>query len=306
MSNLLEAQKFAERVANIYIDYPRIQRIYDILSSMRCLGAFNDRSESQSNLFIIGQSGVGKTKMIKRYAEINKGYVKKDEKGEYDIKPVVYLELPNPFTILELYQSIIRALGAPIFTSRSTIGDAKRQAFTLLEKQQVEMLIFDEMDYILDSRYVKPQEAMDAIKHIGNVASSSLVCIGTLSVDELRKINFQYFRRFPKIELERFNELNDEFCIFLNSIEEQIAPVESIGLGDLDTNLPQVFYAMSKGVVSIITRTIQEAYRLLGVFNTDFDDISKARLNIDVIYSAYKNIVGDMDMEEFENAVCSK
>lgn len=113
MHNLKEAKDFAERVANVYVNYPRIQRIYDMLSSMRCLGEFNGRTESQSNLFIIGQSGVGKTKMIKKYTEMNKGYVKIDDGVEYDIKPVVYLELPNPFTILELYQSIIRALGAP-------------------------------------------------------------------------------------------------------------------------------------------------------------------------------------------------
>ncbi|MFW2503480.1 TniB family NTP-binding protein [Clostridium diolis] len=306
MSSLLEAKKFAERVANIYIKYPRIQRIYDVLSSMRCLGTFNNRNESQSNLFIIGQSGVGKTRMIKRYAEMNKGFVKIEDGIEYDIKPVVYLELPDPFTLLELYQSIIKALGAPIIMYRPSIGDAKRHAFTLLEKQQVEMLIFDEMDYILSSRYIKPQEAMEAIKHIGNVASASLVCVGTPQVDELRKLNFQYFRRFPKIELERFNELNDEFCTFLNNIEKQINPIEEIGLGDMETNLPQVFFAMSKGIVSIITRTIQEAYRLLGVFNEDFDDISKAKLSIDFIYAAYKNIVGDINMEEFEKAIYLK
>lgn len=306
MPNLLEAQKFAERVANIHIKYPRIQRIYDVLSSMRCLGTFNNRNESQSNLFIIGQSGVGKTRMIKRYAEMNKGFVKIEDGIEYDIKPVVYLELPDPFTLLELYQAIIKALGAPIIMYRPSIGDAKRHAFTLLEKQQVEMLIFDEMDYILSSRYIKPQEAMEAIKHIGNVASASLVCVGTPQVDELRKLNFQYFRRFPKIELERFKELNDEFCTFLNNIEKQIDPMEEIGLGDMETNLPQVFFAMSKGVVSIITRTIQEAYRLLGVFNKDFDDISKAKLSIDFIYAAYKNIVGDINMEEFEKAIYLK
>lgn len=303
MSSYIEARNFAERIANIHINYPRIQRIYDILSSMRCLGGFNGRNESQSNLFILGQSGVGKTKMIKKYAEMNKGYTKIEDGVEYDIKPVVYLELPDPFTVLELYQSIIRALGAPQIMYRPSIGDAKRQVFTLLEKQQVEMLILDEMDYILNSRYVKLQEAMDAIKHIGNVASVSLVCVGTPPVDNLRKLNFQYFRRFPKIELERFNELDDEFCMFLSSIEKQINPIEYIGLGDLETQIPQLFYSMSKGVVSIITRTIQEAYRLLGVFNDDFKDMSKAKLNVDTIYIAYKNIVGDMNMDDFEKAI---
>jgi hypothetical protein len=306
MSNLSEAQKFAERVANIHINHPKIQRIYGVLSSMRCLGTFNGRTGSQSNLFILGESGAGKTMMMQKYAEMNKGYIKIEDEVEYDIKPVVYLEIPDPFTVLELYQSIIKALGAPQIMFRPSIGDAKRHAFTLLEKQQVEMLIFDEMDYIFDSRYVKIQEAMNAIKHIGNVANVSLVCIGTPDVDKLRKLNFQYFRRFPKIELEIFSKIDDEFCMFLNNIEKQIGSVEYIGLGDLDTQLPQIFYTMSKGVVSIVTKTIQEAYRLLGVFNEDFDDISKAKLTVDIIYVAYKNIVGDIDEEEFEKAIHPK
>lgn len=91
--------------------------------------------------------------------------------------------------------------------------------------------------------------------------------------------------------------------MFLSSIEKQINPIEYIGLGDLETQIPQLFYSMSKGVVSIITRTIQEAYRLLGVFNDDFKDISKAKLNVDTIYIAYKNIVGDMNMDDFEKAI---
>lgn len=298
-----EAKEFAERIANIHINHSKIQRIYDILTSMRCLGKFRNGDSSPVNLFIIGKSGVGKTKMIRKYVDQYPGYTKIVDEIEYDIKPIVYLELPDPFTILELYQSIVRALGAPERLGRPSIGEVKRQVFNLLEKQEVEMLILDEMNYILSSRYVKPQEAMEAIKHIGNEANISLVCIGTPEVDNLRKLNFQYFRRFPKVELERFTKLNEEFCLFLKGIEEQIKPDQYIGLGDLDTFLPTMLFEMSKGMVSIITKTIQEAYRLAGVFNEDFNDVSKIKINVELLHDAYKNIVGDMTESEFEKAI---
>ena len=298
-----KASEFAERVANIHINHSKIQRIYNVLTSMRCLGKVGQGKNSPVGLFIVGQSGVGKTRMIKKYTDLNPGYTKIIDDIEYDIKPVVYLELPDPFTILELYQTIIRALGAPERLGRPTIGEVKRQVFTLLQKQEVEMLILDEMDYILSSKYVKNQEAMEAIKHISNVAKISLVCLGTPPVDSLRKINFQYFRRFTKIQFERFSELDGEFCLFLKNIEEQIKPFELIGLGDLDTGLPQIFYDMSKGLVSIITATIQEAYRLVGVFNKDFNDVSKSKLDLDLLYTAYKNIVGDMTETDFQKAI---
>lgn len=302
-SSIKKAKKFAERVANIHINHSKIQRIYDILTSMRCFGKFRNGDGSPMNLFIVGKSGVGKTKMIKKYVEQCKEYTKVVDDIEYDIKPVIYLELPDPFTILELYQSIVRALGAPERLGRPSIGEVKRQAFNLLKKQEVEMLILDEMNYILTSRYVKPQEAMEAIKHIGNQANISLVCIGTPEVESLPKLSFQYFRRFPKVELERFTQVDKEFCLFLRAIEEQINPDQHIGLGDIDTLLPEVLFQMSKGLVSIITKTIQEAYRLAGVFNEDFNDVSKINMNVDLLYVAYKNIVGDMKESEFKKAV---
>ncbi|NMM62235.1 AAA family ATPase [Clostridium sp. P21] len=298
-----EAKEFAQRIANIHIHHSKIEKIYNKFMSMRCFGKFGAGGNNLDHLFIIGKSGVGKSNMVKKYAEQNPGYTKVVNGIEYDIKPVVYLELPDPFTILELYQSIVKALGAPQRFGRPSIGEVKRQAFNLLEKQEVEMLILDEMNYILSSKYVKPQEAMEAIKHIGNQANISLVCIGTPEIECLRKLSFQYFRRFPQVELERFTQLDKEFCLFLKAIEEQIRPEQHLGLGDMDTLLPEMFFKMSKGVVSIITQTIQEAYRLAGVYDTDFNDVSKININVGLLYVAYKNIVGDMMESDFENAV---
>ena len=71
---------------------------------------------------------------------------------------------------------------------------------------------------------------MDAIKHIGNVAKVSLVCIGTPPVDNLRKLNFQYFRRFPKIELERFNKIDDELKDVYSLKDDELDYIKSFAL----------------------------------------------------------------------------
>lgn len=296
-----ESREFAERVSQLSIDHPKIKRIWDMFDSIRAHRKLGGNIYSPRHMFIIGDSGVGKSQMAKKYAALYPGYTRIDGDGtEYDIRPVVFMELPDPFTILEFYQSIVKALGAPELVGRPTIGEVKRQAFELIKSQEVEVLLLDEMDYILSSKYVKREQAMEAIKHVGNTANISLVCIGTPDAEPLQSLNFQYFRRFPITRLERFTECDDEFCSFLSSIEEYLKPPKPIGLGDKVTFLPQLLHESSKGLVGIITPTIQEAYRLLGVFEDDLFDYSKDVLTPPILIQAYKKIVGDQKVEDFE------
>ncbi len=298
---------FAGRIAQLNIRYPKINRICTMLDSIRAHRNMGNGKNSARHSFIIGKSGVGKTIMVKGYVEKYPGYTHTAENGdETDIMPVVYVELPDPFTIQELYQTILQKLGAPELPGRPTTGDLKRQVLKCIQNQKVEMLILDEMDYILASRHVKPIEAMDTIKHIGNQTNISLVCVGTPDAGDLRTLNDQYFRRLAPIYLDRFNEVDDEFCSFLEEIEDQIQPPERIGLGDIGTGLPQMLFGMSRGLVGFLTPTIQEAYRLLGVFEPGFDGSTKVNLSVDVLLEAYKNIIGDLTQEDMDRIVIPK
>lgn len=298
---------FAERIAQLYIRFPKINRICSVLDSIRAHRNMGNGKNSARHSFIIGKSGVGKSIMVKGYAENYPGYTHIEENGdEIDVMPVVYVELPNPFTIQELYHTILEKLGAPSLPGRPTTGDLKRQVLKCIQNQKVEMLILDEMDYILVSKHVKSIEAMDTIKHIGNQTNISLVCVGTPDAGELRTLNDQYFRRLAPIYLDRFNDVDDEFCSFLEEIENQIQPPELIGLGDIGTGLPQMLFGMSRGLVGFLTPTIQEAYRLLGVFEPGFDGSTNVNLSVDILLEAYKNIIGDLTQEDMDRIVIPK
>ncbi len=297
---------FAERIAQLNINHPKVKRICNMLDSIRANRNMGNGKNSARHSFIIGKSGVGKTIMAKSYAAKYPGYTHIDENGtEIDIKPIVYVELPDPFTIQEFYQTIIAGLCAPQLPGRPTTGDLKRRALKLINDQKVEMLILDEMDYILSSRHVKPIEAMDTIKHIGNMTNISLVCIGTPDASKLRTLNDQYFRRLAPIYLDRFNSVDEEFCSFLHEVEEQLAPPQTIGFGDIGTGLPQLLFGMSRGIVGYLTPTIQEAYRLLGVFDSEFDGSTKIRLSVDILLEAYKNIIGDLTQADLDKIIVS-
>lgn len=156
-----DIKSFPERISDLYVVHPKVQQIWRILDSRRAHRKIGQGKNSPMHLFVIGDGGVGKSQTALRYIEKNPGYVWTDAHGkEIDIKPVVYMELPNPFTIGEFFQTIVKELGAPQLRERPTIGEIKRRAFTLLEKQQVEMLIFDEMDHILSSQTVVSRQVV--------------------------------------------------------------------------------------------------------------------------------------------------
>lgn len=301
----IENNTFAERVANLYIIHPRVQKIVETLDSIRRHNKFQGGGNSPRHRFVIGLSGVGKTQMLRRYAENNKGYIYKDqEETEYDIKPVLYVNLPDPFTIMEFYQSIVKSLGAPQLSGRPTIGEVKRQVFTLLEHQRVEMLILDEMDHILTTRFVTHTEAMSAIKHVANDAKVSVICAGTPKIENLRKIDSQHFRRYPPTKLERFKSCNEDFLELLTSVEMHLNTPDPIGLADMSSQLPVILHRVSYGLVGYLTPILQEAYSLLGVFDEGFKESSVADLKIKtVLQEAYQNIIGDVSEEEMRKMI---
>ncbi|MGG0940326.1 TniB family NTP-binding protein [Brevibacillus centrosporus] len=293
-------EELANRIINLYVLHPKVEEIWATLDSIRF-----HRSKKKSaprHLFIVGQSGVGKSEMLKKYVEHNPGYIHVDEEGtEYDIKPVVFMELPNPFTILEFYQTIIKALGAPPITGVPRIGDVKRRVFTLLKHQKVEMLILDEMSYIKNTKYVKSSDSMEALKHVSNEAGISIVCVGTPDTEELQKSSFQYYRRFSLRKLLRFETCNEEFCNFLTAIEGQVDLPAPIGLGNMETGYPQLLHLWTKGIVERVHTLLIEAFKIQGVLDEGFNDLSKANLTIDILVKAKQITFGsDMDDAEFE------
>ncbi|OPH56196.1 hypothetical protein BC351_28935 [Paenibacillus ferrarius] len=297
---------FATRVANLNVSHPKIDQIWSMLDSIRTQNKYKVAATKygQRHISVIGPSGVGKSQMALRYTSNNEGFTEVSEDGmeEIDIRPVVYMELPDPFTIKELYQNISYALGFPEIPKRITIGEAQRQAFHLLDKQKVEVLILDELDYILTSN-VPHKAAMNAIKKVANKANITLVLQGTPEAECLLKINFQNFRRYPKLLMSRFNECDEEWCELLRTIEDHLDPPTKLGFGDVNTLLPVILHRMSNGLLGILTPVLQEFYSILGVFDENFNDFSKLEFTehtIEVLTQAYQNINGDLTEDEFK------
>ncbi|MDC3414770.1 TniB family NTP-binding protein [Terrihalobacillus insolitus] len=280
--------EFANRVANLHADLPEVESIYNAMDShMRIKG-------KTRHLFVTGPSNVGKTRMAENYRDKHKAYtIDEDDGTEVDLKPVILMETPHPFTFLEFYHELISALGAPRLSGVPRVNDLKNRAYHLIERQKVKMIIIDEINNIMTSGF-NNYSAMDAIKHLANKTNVTLVLMGTPESKELRTLDEQYKSRYRLRSISRFSKCDDEFCDYLMKIEEQLEYPNKIGLGNKETGLPQLLHYQSKGKMGFLIPIIQEAYDILGVNNDSFNDFDTVKLTPDVLNEAYKIIQGDV------------
>jgi hypothetical protein len=307
-------EAFELKNANILVKHSEIKKIWSMLDSTRRhrnLAMLNvDGSQRKSkmikkhrHILLYGKSGTGKSELAMKYVMSEspvETYYDKEIDADVDIVKVAYMETPENFGRVEFYQCIAEALGAPRLPGRPDVGEVRDRAIKLLKRQKTEMLILDEIDYLITSNAIGLRPAMEAIKYVTNNAGVSLVCIGSPIAKKLRELDLQYFRRFTPVELYRFESCNEEFCQFLRELEEQMKPIKPSGLGDENSFYPELLYGISKGLVGILTPIIVEAYIQLGIFKEDFKDFDGVKLTVDSIEKAYKIIVGDSSEDQLE------
>lgn len=299
MNNDEAKKELLKRVRSLNIEHLRYREIWSELDSLRPEEDMHGELFSPRHLFLYGESGVGKSTLLRKYAKRNPGYVDVDEDGtEYDIRPVVYTDLPQPFTMYEFYHQIVNALGAPQ-AAGTKVGDVKQQAVELIGQQRVEMLILDEMDFILTSRSAKPIEAMEAIKNLTNIGNISVVCAGTTAAKQLTEINFQYYSRFPSIQLPRFVECDKRFCDLLAKIEEHLDLPNPLGLGDLDVHYPELLHRMSQGVLRPLIHILQRAFTIM-LNEHELDDLDDHELFVNALLTAKKYVLGESEEKFLE------
>lgn len=238
---------------NIEHEYVKdIHRKLDLLRERR--KNVSDPSEIR-HAFIVGNSGVGKTTLVRKYVEKNS----REAGIEHDTVPVIRVEVPNPLLSAgSLYDSILDAAGA-ILIKRHTIEEKKTRTIHHLKGLGTEMLILDEFQHIISSK--KNNHAMmDVIKHLANVSNVVIVCVGLPGINSLRH-DAQYKRRFKLYDLPKFN-YNRDFLNLLWNIEDQLNLKNESRIYDENTNIPQLLYDASGGVLGFLMPIIEEAVRV--------------------------------------------
>ncbi|OCT12541.1 hypothetical protein A8709_32485 [Paenibacillus pectinilyticus] len=298
-------KSFQERVLNMYVEHPEVVRIWKRLDRNRWLKRMGSESDdSPIHLFIEGKPGAGKTQLMLKYLRRNPIVTKIDEVGtEIDTRPVLYMKLPVPFTYKGFYNNILKSIDPDFPVSQQDVDTVKNQAFSLMKALGVEMLGIDEMDYLLASTFVQRRAVMENIKDIANSAGVCLVCIGTFEIEQLRTLNTQHLRRYPKTVLSPFTSCNSSFLSFLGELEQQLElPSEfALNWSNPEGAFAPFLFELTRGLVGWIKPIIIEAFELIGAMEDGFSDFSKLQLiDGDILDQAQKNVIGEFADEDIK------
>jgi hypothetical protein len=198
----------------VWIDYPKTVEIVNLLTNLMN----RPKKPRMQNLLLIGESNIGKTSIIDRFATQNPNYQFEDNEGlTQPAKPVIVSQCPASADEKGLYISIIEQFWAPFLPSDTT-HKLRHQAIYLIRQCHVKILILDEIHNLLAGTAAKQRMVMNVLKSLGNELQISLVGVGTKDASLILHSDPQHASRFDIYTLPKW-ELNKDFLSLLASFE---------------------------------------------------------------------------------------
>ena len=131
----------------VTIMYPRIQNL------MRLMSRYMEypKKDRMPNLLIVGESNIGKTTAVRKFAALHPDIVYEDEEAISRVrKPVVVAMAPSTVDEKNLYIAILEQFWAS-FRPNDTTAKLRSQVKYLMRECDVRMLIIDEIHNILET-----------------------------------------------------------------------------------------------------------------------------------------------------------
>jgi hypothetical protein len=212
-------------------------------------------------LFVGGMSGVGKSSVIETF------YAKypRVPRGEADRIRVLVVSIPAPATVKGTVSAALEALGDPM-AHTGVLSKMTARLFEFLDRNGVEMIIFDEFQHLIDSDSRKVLgKVSDWIKTLVIGAKRPIVLVGLPEAEIILDANPQLRRRFPRREhFGRFRwdtaERRAEFRMLLRTIESCLP---FLGRSDLDApETAEWFFDKTEGTLGLVMMLVREAAEL--------------------------------------------
>lgn len=149
------------------------KQIFKLLDSLRGQGYI---LEGDTNCIITGESGAGKSELVKQYVLKNP----RRERAEYTHIPVLYVELESPMSKKEFAEQILVALGDPqkgkVFKSKKRLFD---QIADYCRDCGIELIILDEVQTVIQNRSIGVMANIaDWFKDLMNITEVPMVMVG--------------------------------------------------------------------------------------------------------------------------------
>lgn len=244
-----------EHVKRIIVGHPKYKVIYDRLRETHLLSTGTTHPDG---VFLSGLTGVGKTTLLKDYAE---SYPRKRIKG-ITIVPILYFKVPVGASPKSVASQALYDLGDPNF-ERGTLVQMTARLLNFVKACEVEMIIIDEFQHLIDratSNILK--SASDWVKTFMEEAGIPVVICGMPESEKIFEWSSQIDRRFcirHRLEAFNYNTIEDqiEFRTFLKSVDKELPFAEISYLAD--PQISEKFYYATNGIPFYIMKILEEA-----------------------------------------------
>lgn len=245
-------------IENIYIVYPRLQEILNVIEKIYCLSGV---SSEPNCLFITGHSGVGKTCLIEHYLQNHP----REELADRTCVPVFSVEIPSQASIKDIASTMLDALGDPNPASGTKVSMTNK-LYKLLYNCRVKLIIIDEFQHLINNASDRKfDDVSNWLKSLINHSKTPIVLLGLPESEEILLRNSQLRRRFyysHSIDPFNVSTVNGdaEFVKFLSIIKDKSNfEFEDNFFLDKEFYLPLFFAA--NGTVANIMKFIKLVFR---------------------------------------------
>lgn len=203
MNNNAACASTVQKIRKEFIKLPHVKRITASLDRMYAYHCCNEEAE---HLMLVGESGVGKSTLLAKYAAEHPPI----EHEEFTEVPVLYVALgPSP-TPKTLAHTLLRVLGDPKWSTGREVELTARLVF-LIKQCHVQLVIIDEANHLIDKGGEKTlHTAADWIKRLVDATRVSFVLAGVPRITRLLDTNDQLRERFREVvEINRLSVAGD-------------------------------------------------------------------------------------------------
>jgi len=215
-----------------FVYYPKAQACIEELSYLMWQQKNRAFPSDLDQLSIIGESGVGKSSIIREFMQLHPINHYKD----HETYPVAYCILRNSITGLGgLYTALLSAFNHP-FANPGTrkyrqikLSELEDTLISTLKRAKTKLFFIDEFQHAIGRHQ---QALIDQIKRTMLVSQVPFIPVGTPEVENILNLDFQLADRCPVKKYSRLDnwEYNEEFQSFIEGYEKALPFPEPSGL----------------------------------------------------------------------------
>jgi type II secretory pathway predicted ATPase ExeA len=232
-----------------WISYTRArliaQKMHDLLHHPPCY--------RMPNLLVVGDTGNGKTHIIRRFAG-GHPYYTREEDGHL-IAPVIYLQAPTDADERSFYHALLDITGTP-YRAADRVDRKQRQVINTLRHLETRLLIIDEIQHVLAGNRTRQRQFLNVLKYLSNELMLPLVGAGIGTAFNAIRNDEQLASRFEPIGLPRW-KMGEEYLRLLLTFERLLPLKKPSNLAE--EKLAYKLLSMSEGNLGELTKILQRA-----------------------------------------------